>query len=400
MGENMDKYSVLKKFFGYDTFKYPQDIIIDDVLQGKDVIGLLPTGFGKSIIFQVLAMMLDGLSIIVSPLIALMEDQVDKLKKKGIPATLLNSSIDEKEQNSIYQSLNHYKILYVSPERLQNKSFQTHISKVEISMIVIDEAHTLLWAEGFRMAFGQIKDFIQALPYRPHLLALTATATPFTLEKIKSYLNMRQPKIIDVPMDRENLFYRVELPINKLEYLRKYISKHSKEKGIIYCLTRKEVEFLYQFFSDLQMNVVYYHGGLEQEVREKNQVLFTGGKSNLMICTNAFGMGIDIPDIRFVIEYSLPQSIEDLVQQVGRASRDGAYGEGVVLFSFQDIKTVNYFISQQEDVKIRRQNQRKLDSLVDYCLTKKCRHVFLSEYFHNSQRPCGDYCDNCQKKGR
>lgn len=396
----MDKYSVLKEYFGYDDFKYPQDIVIDEVMANKDVIAILPTGFGKSIIFQVLALLQEGMTIIISPLIALMEDQVQKLKKKNISAEVLNSSLNEIEQKRIYQKCikSQIKMLYVSPERLENRTFLSFILTLKVSMIVIDEAHTILWAEGFRYAFGEISQFIQKLSSRPKLLALTATATSQTIHKIANYLSMNQPSIIDLPMDRTNLFYGVVFPKHKEEYLKKYILKHFKEKGIIYCLTRKQVELLYQRLTSLKFSCTYYHGGLDQELRKANQEAFTKGNYDVMICTNAFGMGIDIPNIRYVIEYSLPQSIEDLAQQVGRASRDGAYGEGIVLFSFEDIQTIEYFIAQQKDRIIQKQYQQKLDSIVDYCLSKKCRHQFISQYFHNKEEICKINCDNCQKK--
>ncbi|MCM1557185.1 MAG: RecQ family ATP-dependent DNA helicase [Anaeroplasma bactoclasticum] len=396
----MDKYSVLKNCFGYDSFKYPQDKIIDMVMAGKEVIGLLPTGFGKSIIFQVLAFMQEGVSIIISPLIALMEDQVNALKKKGILAAFLNSNLSYEEQFMIYQntSKNKYKLIYVSPERLENQNFLSSIKKVNISMIVVDEAHTILWAEGFRAAFGNIYSFIEKQQTRPKILALTATATNFTTQKIKDYLHLRDSIVIDVPMDRPNLFYRVVSIENKLPFLLKYLSMHNNEKGIIYCLTRREVEALHNKLLNLNYQNVYYHGGLDVESKIKNQELFTLGQSRLMICTNAFGMGIDIPDIRFVIEYNLPQSLEDLTQQMGRASRDGGYGEGIVLFSFKDIDTVKYFIEQQEKKTIRKEHQKKLDALVDYCLTKKCRHSFICSYFGQKVHSCKGGCDNCKKK--
>lgn len=396
----MDKYSVLKEYFGYEDFKYPQDKIIDEVLLNKDVIGILPTGFGKSIIFQVLALLQEGVSIIVSPLIALMEDQVQKLKRRNISAEVLNSSLDEAQQSMIYQKLikNKIKLLYVSPERLENRFFLLSILKVNVTMVVVDEAHTILWAEGFRQSFGQIYRFIETLSQRPKLLALTATATPFTIHRIENFLHMNQPVIIDVPMDRKNLYYGVEMPKNKIEFLKKYISHHSQEKGIVYCLTRKEVEGLYDKLIQFQISCTFYHGGLNQNLRIQNQNEFTRGKHNLMICTNAFGMGIDIPNIRFVIEYSIPQSIEDLAQQMGRASRDGNYGEGIVLFSFRDIGTVEYFISQQESRMIKKQHRKKLDAVVEYCLSKKCRHQFISNYFHQKQERCCTKCDNCKKR--
>lgn len=396
----MDQFGILKKYFGFDSFKYPQEQIIQMILGGKEVIGLLPTGFGKSIIFQVLALLLEGVSIVVSPLIALMEDQVCSLRKKGIMATVLNSNVSYEEQQKIYSNLSRYKLIYVSPERLENSQFLKHIEKIKVPMVVIDEAHTILWAEGFRGAFGQIHSFIENLKFRPKILALTATATNLTVHKIISYLCLDNPIIIEAPMDRPNLFYKVISTNNKMKYLLNYLNLHKIEKGIIYCLTRKTVEALHQRLLSLGYFNAYYHGGLDTEVKKENQLLFSKEECNLMICTNAFGMGIDIPNIRFVIEFDLPQSLEDLVQQIGRTSRDGAYGEGIVLFSFKDLNTISYFIEQQSDPLIRKQNHKKLDALVDYCLTRKCRHHFISSYFGQKQENCKNKCDNCKKKGR
>ncbi|MDE7213456.1 MAG: RecQ family ATP-dependent DNA helicase, partial [Anaeroplasmataceae bacterium] len=274
-----DKNSVLKEYFGYDHFKYPQDKIIDMVMEGKEVIGLLPTGFGKSIIFQVLAYLLDGISVIISPLIALMEDQVNTLKRKGIDAVFLNSNLSFDRQKELYYEIskNKYKLIYVSPERLENSQFLSCMEKLKISMIVVDEAHTILWAEGFRLAFGQIYAFIEKQKIRPRLLALTATATDQTTQKIKEYLHLQNCLVIEVPMDRANLFYKVISKEDKLSYLLKYLSKHSKEKGIIYCLTRKEVEALHSKLTLLNYSNTYYHGGLDIEIKKSNQEQFTQG---------------------------------------------------------------------------------------------------------------------------
>ncbi len=399
---DLDSYEILKEKFGYDTFKYPQDYIIDRVLEGKDVIGVLPTGFGKSIIFQVLSLLLEGVSIVVSPLIALMEDQLSTLKKKNIPAAILNSNLTYERQEQIYKNLikNQYKLLYVSPERLENMRFMKYIRSCTVSMVVVDEAHTILWAEGFREAFGRIHRFIDEVGARPRLLALTATATQITLQKIISYLHLQHPLIIEAPMDRKNLFYRVIFEENKFAFIYPYLSKHRKEKGILYCLTRKEAEQVNNNLIQHGFLSTIYHGGLSPEIKNKNQQDFTNGSATIMVCTNAFGMGIDIPNIRYVIEYSLPQSLEDLVQQMGRASRDGSYGEGIVLFSFKDIKTIDYFIAQVEDPLVKKQAIKKRDALIDYCLTKKCRHHFIGKYFNQKIDSCIKFCDNCFKQHR
>lgn len=398
----MDKFTILKEYFGYDQFRYPQDIIIDAVYQNKEVIGILPTGFGKSIIFQVLALMLDGVTIVISPLIALMEDQVQTLKREGIPATLLNSNMSFEDQQKVYHRLasKKYKLLYLSPERLENLYFLKQIVKEQISMIVVDEAHTLLWADSFRKAFGHISGFIHTLKNRPKILAVTATATPLTIHKISAVLELQNPFVVKTSVDRPNIKYIVEQPKSKLNFILNYIAKHFKEKGIIYCMTRKKVEELHHILTVYQISNTYYHGGLVPELKQKNQEAFTKDEALLMVCTNAFGMGIDIPNIRFVIEYETPQSIEDLVQQIGRVSRDGAYGEGIVLFSFSDLDTNQFFIEQMEDSKARKQAILKLDAVVDYCLGNRCRHNFIAKYFKETLKPCKSYCDICDKRNR
>lgn len=398
----MDKYYILKKYFGYARFKYPQDVIIDSIDQGTEVIGILPTGFGKSIIYQVLALMQTGISIIISPLIALMEDQIRGLKTKGIEAAMIHSNLSFEQQQRIYQELmrGKYKILYISPERLKNKDFQKSISNLMISMLVVDEAHTLLWAEGFREAYGRIEQFIQKLKKRPKILAVTATATPQTIKKITHYLNLNHPMVIEIPMDRPNLFYKVIHTKNKVKELQKYLKLHSSKKGILYCLTRKSVKELHQKLQELNFFNAYYHGGMTLEQKQENQKNFTNGIFPIMVCTNAFGMGIDLPDIRYVIEVEPPQSIEDLVQHLGRAARDGGYGEGIVLFSFDDIKKITYFLEQFKDLSSYQENKRKADALVDYCLSKRCRHQLISAYFNQSSGTCKGFCDNCKKKSR
>ncbi len=399
----MNCKEILKQYFGYDDFRYPQEEIIESVLAGKDTIAILPTGFGKSITFQIPAIYFDGLTLVVCPLIALMEDQKRNLLKKGIPASVLHSNLSFEEQEVIMNDLKHHKLklLYVSPERLQNEYFKEVIKSIGLELLVIDEAHTILWAEGFRKAFGHINEFIDVLSNRPRIIALTATATKQTIGKIKNYLNMYDPQVIGIGMDRPNLFYRVEQPKYKVDYIKKYLQKHLHDKGIIYCLTRKMVEHLASQLKAFGFKSVIYHGGLDTDIKKLQQDLFTRGIEKLMICTNAFGMGIDIPDIRFVINYELPASLEDLAQQIGRAARDGKQAEGVVLFSFSDIRTNEYFINKitiENQEKVQKEKRKKLNQVVDYCLSKRCRHQILADYFGQQIKPCNCFCDNCSKK--
>lgn len=394
----MDKYYYLKEYFGYDQFRKPQDEIIDSVLEGVDTIALMPTGFGKSITFQIPALMFDGLTIVITPLIALMEDQKRNLLKKNIPVEIINSNQTLEEQLNIYLKIiaKKVKILYVSAERLESNIFREKIIKVDIRLIVLDEAHTILWGESFRKAFMNINKFIDLLVIKPRLLALTATATSTTIDKIKYYMQMTDPKIIITPIDRSNIFLKV-IRSNKDKYLIDYLKNNPNQKGIIYCLTRKRTEDLSLKLKTLGYSNTYYHGGLTYDVKSNNQKLFTEGKEKLIICTNAFGMGIDIPDISFVINYDLPQSIEDLAQQIGRAARDGRAAEGIVLFDFQDIKQINHFIDSNENLDIRRVQRQKMKNVIDYCLSGKCRHQFISSYFNQAIPKCLTNCDNCKK---
>lgn len=397
----MDKYEVLKKYYGYDKFRYPQDLIIDSVLNKKDTIALLPTGFGKSVTFQIPAIINEGITIVISPLIALMADQVDNLKKKGIKSEFINSTLSLNEQNNIYSKLfnNECKILYVSAEKLQNEFFISKMKKLNISMIVVDEAHTILWGEGFRRAFIQISEFISTLNQKPVILALTATATDKTVEKIAYYLDIKDYELISTNPDRKNIFYKVVKTNKKKEELLAYLNFNRSKKGIIYCLTRKKVEELSHYLLLNNIDNVIYHGGLKNEDKKLNQDKFSNNEYDIIVCTNAFGMGIDIPNIRFVICYDIPQNIEDLSQQIGRAARDGLYAEGIVYFDFTDISTLDYFIESSDvSENIKKDLRQKKDNIVDFCLSKKCRHKLLCKYFGENIESCLTKCDNCKKK--
>lgn len=394
-----DKYSILKKNFGYTSFKYPQDLVIDSVMENKDTIAILPTGFGKSITFQIPALMLDGLTIVISPLIALMIDQVESLRKKNISAKYLNSSLNEVEVMRLYSDIENdkIKILYVSAERLQNSFFLKRIKSKVISLIVIDEAHTILWGEDFREAFLKISLFINIFQNKPRVLAITATATTQTINKISNYLELTNPNIITSNIDRSNLFYKVYQVNDKNLFIINYLKKHNNTRGIIYCLTRKKVDQLFCLFNSLNIPIAKYHGGMSSLERNNNYLLFKENKVKAIICTNAFGMGIDLPDIRYVINYEIPQSLEDLVQEMGRTSRDGGYGEGILLFSFKDLRTIYYFIDNLKDKKLKTEAKRKASLVIDYALTKKCRHQFICSYFGTKQGKCKSFCDNCSK---
>lgn len=387
--------------------KQEQNEIIDKVLDGLDVIAVLPTGFGKSVTFQIPALMLDGITIVITPLISLMQDQTFSLKNKGIKAEYINSSLNIDEQKQIYKRLisGNVKILYISAERLLNKYFKEVIKKIKISLLVCDEAHTILWSEDFRQAMAHIPEFIEFIEYRPIHLALTATATNLTINKIKKYLNLSNPNIVISNCDRSNIFYRVVKNENKLNSLIEYISKYKEELGIIYCLTIKSCNLVYDYLKSFGFKAGIYHGAMDNDEKKKAQLCFTNGIINIMICTNAFGMGIDIPNIRYIILYEMPICIEDYVQQIGRASRDGKYAEAILLFDTKDIRILNYFIdnitlndkSEEEVKKIKNDKYKKLDKMIELGLTNKCLHQYVANYFNQKHSGKCMMCSNCKK---
>ena len=404
----MKKYEVLKKYYGYEYLKKEQEEIIDKVLSKKNTIGLLPTGFGKSLTFQIPALIFEGLTIVITPLISLMYDQVESLKKKNICARYINSTQTKEEQDKIYYELisNKVKLLYVSAERLESNYFLSQIKKIKIDFLVIDEAHTLLWSEDFRISLGHIPNFIKYLGYHPTILALTATATNKTLEKIINLVKLNNPKIIECSCDRENIYYRIIRTNQKDEELLNILVSHKGQRGIIYTLTIKTAKKLYIKLKDLGFSVGIYHGSLSKEEKNNMQALYSKRLIDFIVCTSSFGMGVDYPDVRFVVEYDIPQSVEDFVQQTGRGSRDGKYAEGIVLFSLDDIKTANYFIenirnnekTNKELDLIKKDRFKKLDSMIELCLTRKCIHQYICNYFNQSHNGRCNMCYNCKKK--
>lgn len=385
---------ILKEKFGYDVFKPNQLEIIKLIVSGNNCISILPTGFGKSILFIISALLLKGVSIIISPLIALMNDQKKNLAEKGIEVIIFHSDLSEKEEKNAFDKLlkNQVKIIYVSPERLCNNKFRKIINNIEISLIAVDEAHTILWGDSFRDSFLKISDFITFLGYQPTILAVTATATAATINRITEVLMIKEYKLIYTSVVRKNIIYNVQFNKNKDDFISKYINKYKNEKIIIYCLTRKTVERL-----GAKFNILIYHGGLEKKMKNDNQKLFSEGIKNVIACTNAWGMGINISDIRHVIHYEIPSSIEDLVQQAGRAARDGKEAYETILFDFDDIKIVKSFIENTNDL-IKKRELGKLNKVVDFCLSRKCRHQLIASYFDEKIEKCNHFCDNCLKR--
>lgn len=405
----MDKIinEIISKYFGYNL-KNEQKEIIELVIKGIDTIALLPTGFGKSITYQIPALIFDGVTLVISPLIALMQDQVTSLKEKGINAEYINSLQTKEEQEIIYNKLikNKIKLLYVSAERLKSKRFIEVVSKLNISFFVCDEAHTLLWSEDFREALGEIPVFLNLLTKRPKMLALTATATSSTISKIINLLNLNNPTIIKGNCDRLNIFYRNIKTTNKDKELLNYLSNKRNIHGLIYCLTIRNCDYVYSLLKSNNYNVAVYYGTMDSSLKKKTQQQYKNHDINIIIATNAFGMGIDVPDIRFVILYDLPQSIEDYLQQTGRASRDNEYAEGVLLFNINDIDTISHFIeninqnnkTSKELKQIKNDRYNKLNKMISFSLSNKCLHQQISNYFGISHKGKCMMCSNCVKK--
>ena len=403
---------LLKKYFGYDSFRTGQSEIIENILNGEDVLGIMPTGAGKSICYQIPAMMFNGVTIVVSPLISLMKDQVDALNQVGIPSTFVNSTLSsfEYEQaiENIYQNV--YKIVYVAPERLESEDFIRLLKSIDISMFTIDEAHCVSqWGHDFRPSYREIANVILNLKKRPIVSAFTATATEIVKNDIINLLHLNSPFVLTTGFDRSNLKFSVETVSNKVNFIANFLEKHENCSGIIYCLTRKSVDSLYDTISDLGYSVSKYHAGLSEKERSKNQEDFVYDRTSIMVATNAFGMGIDKSNIRFVIHFNMPKDLESYYQEAGRAGRDGEPSDCILLYSRSDIVTNKFLIEHstsgytlqkygQDDFfeDVPKQNKieyDKLNDIIDYCNTDKCLRKYILEYF--GEIPLFDNCGNC-----
>ncbi len=408
IGDSLDKYGCLKEVYGYEEFRNGQDEIIDCLIDGNDSIIIMSTGGGKSICFQIPALLKDGMTIVVTPLISLMYDQVLEVRKKGINARYINSSLSSSEMIEVEKSIlrNEVKILYTSPERLLGSFFLKIIEQIKVEYIIIDEAHTILWHLDFRKSFLNIGKFISSFKCRPIIGCFTATATKYTISEICAVLGINEFKIFKMTFDRKNLLYKVIKSKDKKTYIYKYIKLHIDECGIIYCLTRKMVMELYMYLLDNDISVTYYHGGLDTNIKNRNQKDFLYSYKKIMICTISFGMGINKPDIRYILNYDMPSSLEDLAQMTGRCSRDNEFGECVILYDNKDILTSKYFIDSIDDedknrtdiYKIKKYRYKQLEEVIRFCKTKKCLHKVLAEYFNEKVVDCKSMCSNCQKK--
>ena len=396
----------LKAVFGYDSFRPGQEAVINAILEGRDILAVMPTGAGKSLCYQVPAMLLSGITLVISPLISLMQDQVKALNEAGVNAAFINSSLSEKELNDTFKNAykGHYKIIYVAPERLMSEGFISFAKSVEISMVTVDEAHCISqWGQDFRPSYMDIAEFINILDKRPIISAFTATATQNVREDIICSLGLSDPYFLVTGFDRENLFFQVDKPQNKERFILDFIERHRGESGIIYCATRKNVDSLYTLLRKQHISVGKYHAGMSNEERKQMQNDFVFDYTSIVIATNAFGMGIDKSNVRFVIHYNMPSSMENYYQEAGRAGRDGLNSECILLFSPQDI-IINRFLLEHKDfsdidpidaMTIRERDIKRLQIMEGYCYTTECLRNYILKYFgEDPKKPCDD-CGNC-----
>ena len=400
---NIKPLDVLHKYYGYTSFRKGQENIITSIINKEDVLAIMPTGGGKSICYQVPALCLDGITIVISPLISLMKDQVDALKTMGVKARLINSSLSNSEYNEALEEIENdeCKIIYIAPERLDSMDFVNIIRGKNISQVAIDEAHCVSqWGHDFRVSYKKIPYFINRLDKRPIVTAFTATASNEVREDIINILNLHNPAVYITGFDRENLSINIVKSSSKNKYTLDYVENHKNESGIIYASTRKEVETIYEGLLKRNYSVAKYHAGLSNEARKEYQENFINDDIKIMVATNAFGMGIDKPNIRWVLHYNMPQSIENYYQEIGRAGRDGEDSECVLLFSPGDVHTQKYLVEVGiENPDRKRVQYKKLQQMVDLVYSNTCYRKNILNYFGETFLEDCNNCSNCLNEG-
>ena len=400
----MEKLAALKQYFGHDSFRPGQEELVDALLAGRDVLGVMPTGAGKSMCYQLPALLLPGVALVVSPLISLMKDQVAALEQAGIPAAFINSSLTAEQYREVFRRARAgaYKILYVAPERLVTEGFLRLSASVDISLAAVDEAHCVSqWGQDFRPSYLGIAQFVSGLPRRPPVGAFTATATGAVREDIRRLLRLEDPLCVTTGFDRPNLFFDVVRPQCKAAWLADYLRSRRDQSGVVYCATRKTVEAVCGDLRAQGVAAARYHAGLEDEERRQNQEDFVYDRARVMVATNAFGMGIDKSNVSFVVHYNMPKNLESYYQEAGRAGRDGLPSTCVLLYSGQDVRTGEYLITHGEAregmdgaaaERLRERDLQRLRQMTGFCRTRRCLRQYILEYFGES---APDYCGTC-----
>ena len=403
----MTKEEALKTYFGYDAFRGGQEPVIDTLLSGRDALAIMPTGAGKSVCYQVPALLLPGITLVISPLVSLMRDQVTQLVQMGVPAAFLNSSLTFRQYLLALSRAKEgrYKIIYVAPERLETEGFLDFACHADISLVAVDEAHCISqWGQDFRPSYLHIPAFLEKLGRRPPLGAFTATATPEVREDIEKLLGLRDPLRVTTGFDRKNLYFEVQEPADKRSALLELVRSRPDKCGIVYCSTRKTVEEVCGLLQEAGVSATRYHAGLEPEERQRNQEDFLYDRARVMVATNAFGMGIDKSDVRYVIHYNMPKDIESYYQEAGRAGRDGLPSSCILLYSGRDVRTAQFLIEHGESreeldaetaERLRERDMLRLRKMVGYCRTRRCLRQYILQYFGETAPDTCDTCWNC-----
>ncbi len=399
--------AILKRYFGYDSFREGQETMVQSILNGKDVMGVMPTGAGKSICYQIPALVMEGVTIVVSPLISLMKDQVSALNEAGIHAAYINSSLTPKQVSLAlyYAGTGKYRIIYVAPERLETEEFLGFARHTKISMVTVDEAHCISqWGQDFRPSYLKIVRFIEALPYRPVISAFTATATDEVREDIICVLKLKSPQVVMTGFDRKNLYFEVRTPKDKDAEVVGHVKKHPKDSGIIYCSTRKNVDELQMLLNREGIEAAKYHAGMSESERSRNQEDFIYDRKPVMVATNAFGMGIDKSNVRYVIHYNMPGNMESYYQEAGRAGRDGEAAECILLYGAKDVQISRFLIEKENEnnelsaadrLLIQERDMERLKKMTYYCFTRDCLREYILRYFGQYGNSGCSNCSNC-----